>query len=94
MLKSYEAIYNEGRVEWVGEAPTIAHARVLVVVEETLGETAAPNPKRITNGDSLAEFIEQWDESARRTLVEKFGDPVEWQREQRQDRTLPGREND
>lgn len=33
MLKSYEAIYDHGRLQWLGEAPRLHRQRVLVVVE-------------------------------------------------------------
>jgi len=34
MLKSYDAIYDKGRLHWVGRAPQLEHARVMVVVSE------------------------------------------------------------
>lgn len=88
MLRSYEAIYDHGRVEWIGAGPRLDHGRVLVVVEE------APDVLEggTTNGDRLADFLEGLDATRRKSLTEKFGDPVAWQREERQDRQLPGRE--
>jgi hypothetical protein len=36
MLKSYEAIYENGQVKWLSEQPTIRSARVIVtILEET-----------------------------------------------------------
>ena len=32
MLKSYEAIYENGQVQWLGEKPEINHARLIVTV--------------------------------------------------------------
>ena len=88
MLKSYEAIYDHGRVEWIGTGPRLDHGRVLVVVDE------APNACEVSaiNGDRLADLLESLDSTRRKSLMEKFGDPVAWQREERQDRQLPGRE--
>lgn len=38
MLKSYEAIYENGQVKWLGEQPSVQSARVIVtVLEETVG---------------------------------------------------------
>ncbi len=88
MLKSYEAIYDHGRVEWIGVGPRLAHGRVLVVVEEALETSEAGS----TNGDRLADILEGLDATRRKSLTEKFGDPIAWQREERQERQLPGRE--
>ena len=36
MLKSYEAIYENGQVKWLSEQPTVRSARVIVtILEET-----------------------------------------------------------
>ena len=34
MLKSYEAIYENGQVKWLGEKPEFNHARLIVTVLE------------------------------------------------------------
>ncbi len=34
MLKSYEVIYENGRLNWLGTKPLITKAKVIVVVEE------------------------------------------------------------
>ena len=90
MLKSYEAIYDHGRVEWIGAGPRLDHGRVLVVVEESIDSVEAEK----TNGDRLADILESLGEHARKATSEKFGDPVSWQRNERQEQTLPGREGD
>ena len=44
MLKSYEAIYENGEIKWLGDRPTLGHsARVVVTVLE---ETLLPTTKR------------------------------------------------
>lgn len=46
MLKSYEAIYENGQVKWLTEKPQISSARIIVTVLE---ETPNNNkPKRTT----------------------------------------------
>jgi hypothetical protein len=35
MLKSYEAIYENGKLNWLGITPNIKKTKVIVVVEET-----------------------------------------------------------
>ncbi|WNZ26480.1 hypothetical protein HJG54_07225 [Leptolyngbya sp. NK1-12] len=43
MLKSYEAIYENGQVKWLSDAPPITSARVIVtVLEETVLEETVP----------------------------------------------------
>jgi len=44
MLKSYEAIYENGQVKWLSDAPPVASARVIVTVLE---ETVPPVKRRI-----------------------------------------------
>jgi len=43
MLKSYEAIYTHGQIHWLGEAPPLDQARIIVTV---LDETTAPPASR------------------------------------------------
>ena len=88
MLKGYEAIYDHGRVEWIGAGPRLDHGRVLVMVEEAPDITEAGT----TNGDRLADLLDGLNWARRTSLTEKFGDPVAWQREERHERQLPGRE--
>ncbi len=93
MLKSYEAIYDHGRVEWTGAAPSCTHARVLVVLDESAEEAPPAEETGRTNGDRLVELIKGWGPTFGAKVMKTFGDPVEWQREQRRERPLPGRED-
>jgi hypothetical protein len=55
MLKSYEAIYENGQVKWLGEQPSVQSARVIVtVLEETVGTTV----KRRTFPTDMAGKVE------------------------------------
>ncbi|BAZ28131.1 hypothetical protein NIES4074_05620 [Cylindrospermum sp. NIES-4074] len=50
MLKSYEAIYENGKITWVSEQPQVSAARVIItVLEETF-----PSKKRRTPPASIA----------------------------------------
>ena len=40
MLKSYEAIYDHGRVEWLTDQPSAERFKMLVVVEQTEPSTS------------------------------------------------------
>ena len=44
MLKSYEAVYENGHLTWVSEQPSAHTARVIVTVVEEVETT--PSPKR------------------------------------------------
>jgi hypothetical protein len=86
MKTSYEAIIDGDRLIWIGEAPDAGRrlrARVYVSPEQ---EALPPG----VTGKDLADHI-------RKVVAETGGvtsikDPVAWQREQRVDRPLPGRE--
>ena len=34
MLKSYEAIYENGQVRWLTEPPQVDAARIIIIIEE------------------------------------------------------------
>jgi hypothetical protein len=55
MLKSYEAIYEDGRVIWLDEQPPLTSARLIVTV---LTETQLPMVKRRTFPSILAGKVE------------------------------------
>lgn len=59
--------------------------------QEPAGVKSAPIDLGRPNGDRLADIVEQWETGLRVSLAGKFGDPVAWQREQRQERLQPGR---
>ena len=92
MLKSYEAIYDDGHLQWLGKSPRLKHARVMVVIaesdEDETHQTIATEPQ----WPALAKDNEETDSEILASIAETFGDPVEWQREQRRERHLPGRE--
>ncbi len=44
MLKSYEAIYENGQVKWLSDVPPVTSARVIVTVLE---ETVPPVKRRV-----------------------------------------------
>lgn len=52
MLKSYEAIYENGQVKWLADWPEVLSARVVVtVLEETNGAAEPPTKKRTFPAD-------------------------------------------
>ena len=45
MLKSYEAIYEQGQFKWINETPVIQNARVIItILEEILPENKKRQP--------------------------------------------------
>ncbi len=50
MLKSYEAIYENGQVTWLGERPSVESARLIVTVLE---ETTSFMKRRVFPNDMV-----------------------------------------
>lgn len=48
MLKSYEAVYENGQVKWLNEEPPVSSARIIVtVLEDSVSDTSFnPSGKR------------------------------------------------
>lgn len=55
MLKSYEAVYENGQIQWLDEQPSVQSARVIVTVLE---EKSSPVVKRRTFPTELAGKVE------------------------------------
>ena len=91
MLKSYEAIYDHGRLQWLGEVPRFKRVRVVLVADDS--DELKDNPMIQANGSQLVEIITATPLEISASIAEKYGDAVVWQREQRQERPLPGRED-
>lgn len=85
MLRTYEGILKGDRVEWTGEAPLRDQAlRVHITVLDE-GTEKGDRGKRMA--EALAALAEEG-------TFDDIDDPVEWQRNLRQERTLPHRQND
>ena len=86
MLETYEAMVQGDHIEWGQSRPSQVEAnqkiRVSVTVLEEEEQPAQP-------GEALVAILNRL---AATDVHKLFGDPLEWQREQRQDRPLPGRE--
>lgn len=84
MLQTYEGVLEGDRIRWAAEeAPdTDRPLRVYVTVIEE-------NTDREDRGARMAEALSKLAESG---AFDEIDDPEAWQREIRQDRPLPGRE--
>lgn len=40
MLKSYEAIYENGQIKWLNEKPSLSSARIIITVLDDLPDSA------------------------------------------------------
>ena len=84
MLMTYPATLRDGKIEWGADGPPPLSA-VAVPVHVTL--LIAPRPE-----NAGAARLVALQAIAATGGASVFGDPVEWQREQRIDRPLPGRD--
>jgi len=87
MMRTYKALLHGDRLEWLGEAPELqtdapVSVHVMVLEQEPPTEVHA-------RGHAMAALLEQL---AERRTFSTITDPVRWQRELRQERVLPGRE--
>lgn len=84
MLKTFRAWLKGSRLEWIDDVPALGEK--LTPVHVTLLENEQVIDKK-TRGQRMAEILEKLAMSQTMTDI----DPILWQQETRQDRSLPGR---
>lgn len=84
MLKTFKAWLRGSRLEWIGEVPEFGE-QILQVHVTFLDDK--PVLEAQTRGRKMAEILE----NLAATKLMSDTDPVLWQRETRQDRSLPER---
>lgn len=84
MLRTYEGILQGDRVRWAGEEMPATDRPLRVHVTVLEEETEKEN-----RGQQMADALSKLAESDAFSTVD---DPSAWQRDIRQDRTLPGRD--
>ncbi len=89
MLATYQGILRNNRIEWSGEGPEKLPADQPVRVHVTLLEQIVPAAPPSDQGQRMAAALEKLAASQE---VESIADPASWERETRQDRSLPGRD--
>jgi hypothetical protein len=87
MVRTYRALLRGNRLEWLEEAPE-SQADHPLSVQVTILEQGTVS-EELARGQAMAALLEQL---AARGALSDIADPVRWQRELRQDRSLPGRE--
>jgi hypothetical protein len=89
MRETYKAILRGDRIEWSGDAPEQLDTEQGVEVQVTILQSPATSSAAASNGKAMAEVLEKL---AATNSVSEISDASTWQREQRQDRVLPGRD--
>ncbi len=89
MIRTYRAILRGNNLEWNGDAPECLEEEKAVEVQVTILKEAAIPPAAIAHGKGMAEALEKL---AAIDALPEISDPSAWQREQRQDRSLPDRD--
>jgi hypothetical protein len=84
MLKTFKAWLRGSRLEWIDEIPELGEQKLQVHVT-ILEDEPGLEPK--TRGERMAEILERLATTQASSTV----NPVLWQQEIRQDRSLPGR---
>ena len=84
VLPTYRAVLKGNTLEWTDEAPQDGESKEVLIT--VLG---GAGPLKKPRGPEMAEALRQFADSGQPS---SFGDALEWQRETRQDRVLPGRE--
>ncbi|HEU0016188.1 MAG TPA: hypothetical protein VFQ45_21090 [Longimicrobium sp.] len=84
MQRTYRAVLNGDHLRWIDGPPVPA-------VETPVEITLLDEPRRTrSNGKEMARALEKLARMG--GMREEIPDPLEWQREIRRDRPLPGRE--
>ncbi len=87
MFNTYKATLTGEKIEWQGEIPQLLDSEQPVDVFVTILKENVAQKK--SQGEKMAEALEKL---AAIQALSDIANPEEWQREQRQDRDLPGRE--
>jgi len=90
MLQTYKAVLRGDRLEWTGAAPGNIDEVEGVEVYVTIVQDDGVVPSTVTDGKAMAEALGKLAASG---AVLDISDPAAWQRDERQDRVLPGRDS-
>lgn len=86
MDSTYKATVRGDRIEWEDDVPEEVRSQPALSVIVTIAEPIKVSDK--TGGSRMAAALERL---ARGGGVPSISDPVQWQREQREDRNIPDR---
>jgi hypothetical protein len=88
MPNTYKAVLKGNHLEWLEEAPANLVSEQPVTIAVSILEEPASLTQRATQGQEMADALEKL---AALNALPDITEPEAWQRETRQDRTLPGR---
>jgi len=89
MLNTYKAILRGNHLEWTGDAPKHLTQEDAVMVYVTILNEPVVVPAVTQQGQRMAVALEQL---AAINALKEITDPAAWEREVRQDRSLPDRD--
>lgn len=89
MLQTYKAVLRGDRLEWRGDAPKLERPEQPVPVHVTLLDEPVAETVEPDRGRRVAEALEQLAEMHALADIE---DPVDWEKDMREDRPLLNRE--
>jgi len=85
MLRTFKAVLKQNNLEWIDRSPEIGDRSINVEVTILEEYSSLDSESR---GQKMAQVLEKL---AAGNAFCQVSDPVEWQREVRQDRSLPDR---
>ncbi len=89
MRQTYKAILRGNYLEWSSDVPQNLEEDRAVEVHVTILKEAATSSDLVAQGGRMAGALEKL---AATNALSEISDPSMWQREQRQDRSLPDRD--
>ena len=89
MIATYKARLHGNLLDWQEDPPPISPVDVTVLVTVLPNDEDAARP-HVPSGRGLVDILKRL---ARENPIPSIPDPVVWQKETRQDRALPGRED-
>ena len=90
MPSTYNAVLTGGTLQWSDEVPEAVATGQPVSVQVTILDESLPHSQRQARGHQMAAAL---DRLAASSGLPRIADPVAWQRDIRQDRGLPGRDD-
>ncbi len=89
MLRTYKAVLKGDMLEWDDEVPMLASPEHPVQVYVTILDETEPLSEREGQGQQMASVLQRL---AAQGGLKAIPDPILWQQEVRQERNLPGRD--
>ena len=90
MSTTYQALLKGSQLDWMGEKPADLPADRAVPVQVTILDEPGPEPRSPLRVKRMVDALAGL---AARGGIRAIPDPVAWQREQREERVLPERDN-